>query len=95
MKESNLIKLFHIYYHLAQKDLSVLGELDISSTADQHLDGSLGAEVGADNLHEADGTIDVQLQSLATTGDLRVGVNERDGRSSRPNQEAMPVSVKR
>lgn len=64
------------YYHLAQKDLAVLGQLDVSSATDQHLDGSLGTEVGSDNFHQTDSAIDVELKSLTTTGDLRVGVNK-------------------
>ena len=80
-------------YHLAQQDLSVFGQLDITSAANQHLDGSLGAEIRENNFHQTIVTVDVQLKGLATTGNLRFGVNERNSRASRPKRTKYSVSV--
>lgn len=80
-------------YHLAQKNLAVLSQLDITSTANQHLDSSLGAKVRANDLHQANGAIDVQLQCLATASNFRVGVDERDSGSSRPRVRMAGVSA--
>ena len=62
--------------HLMEQDGSVLGELDLTSTTDKHLDGTLRSEVSLEDFLETLSGIDVDTKSLSLTNDIRVRVNE-------------------
>lgn len=60
--------------HLAQQDFAVLGQLDLAGSVDEHLDCSFGAQIGLEHLLQAQGSIDVERQRLASAGNFGLGV---------------------
>lgn len=56
--------------HLVKKDIAILGELDLASSSDQHLDGTLRTEVGLQNLLETLSSVNVDLESLGLLDDV-------------------------
>lgn len=59
--------------HLVQEDVAVLGQLDLSCAADQHLERAAGAEVGLEDVLEAAGGGHVDRPGLVLADDLGVG----------------------
>jgi hypothetical protein len=45
---------------------------------DLHLDGSFGTEIGLENILQANGSCDVHLKSLSSSGNLGIGVDRLD-----------------
>ena len=62
--------------HLVEEDGSILGELDLTSSTDEHLNSSLWPEVGLENLLQSLSGIDVDSECLSLSDDIRVCVDE-------------------
>ena len=62
--------------HFVEKYSAILGQFNLTGTTDKHLDGTLGTEVGLQNLLETLGGVDVDAKSLGFTDDIRVGIHK-------------------
>jgi len=66
--------------HLVEEDSSVLGQLNLSSTADEHLDGTLGTEVGLEDFLESLSGVDVDTEGSSLADLIGFGVYELKSR---------------
>ena len=62
--------------HLVEKHGSILGELDLTSSSNKHLDGSLWSKVALEHLLEPFGGVDVDTEGLSLSDDVGVCVYE-------------------
>lgn len=62
--------------HLVEENSSVLGQLNLSSASDEHLNGALGTEVGLEDLLEALGGVDVNAEGSCLTDNISLCVDE-------------------
>ena len=62
--------------HLMEKDGSVLGELNLTSSSDKHLDGSLWTEVSLEDFLKSLGSVDVDSEGLSFSNDIGISVDE-------------------
>jgi len=62
--------------HFVQQDCTILGELDLSSSTDEHLDSTLWTKVSFKNLLKTLGSIDVDSESLRFSNNVSVCVDE-------------------
>merc|ERR1719233_1743215 len=60
--------------HLMEQHITILGDLDITSSSNQHLHGSLGSQVGLENILDTLGTTNIHSQSLRGSSHLSFGV---------------------
>mmetsp|Transcript_12506 Transcript_12506/g.31646 ORF Transcript_12506/g.31646 Transcript_12506/m.31646 type:complete len:388 (+) Transcript_12506:2521-3684(+) len=61
--------------HLSQQHVAVLGELDVSSASDKHLDGSSGTQVGLHHFEKSLRGVDVHEEGRLGAHGLRMGVH--------------------
>lgn len=61
--------------HLMEENGTVFGQLDLTSTTNKHLNGSLWSKVGFEHLLETFGGVDVNAQSLSLTDNIRIGID--------------------
>jgi hypothetical protein len=66
--------------HLMEEDSTILGELNLTSSTDEHLDGSLWTEVGLEDLLETFSGVDVNTESLSLSDNISVGIYHLEGR---------------
>lgn len=66
--------------HLVEEDSSILGQFNLSSTTDEHLNGSLRSEVGLENLLESLGGVDVDTESGTLADLIGLSVDELKSR---------------
>uniref|UniRef100_A0A0A9DDV5 Uncharacterized protein n=1 Tax=Arundo donax TaxID=35708 RepID=A0A0A9DDV5_ARUDO len=80
--------------HFLQEGVPILGQLDVTSSTDKHLDGALGAEVSLEHVLEALGGVNVHVQRRRVVEHLRVGVQraERHGCGARITSPARSCS---
>jgi len=62
--------------HLVEEDATVLGQLDLTGTTDEHLKGALGTEVGLKHFLEALGGVDVDAEGGGLAHNIGLSVNE-------------------
>jgi hypothetical protein len=57
-----------------KEHIAILGDLHLTGTANEHLHGALGAEVGLEDLLETLGRVDVHGEGLGATKDVGLGI---------------------
>jgi hypothetical protein len=62
--------------HLVEEDATIFGKFDLSSATYEHLESSLGTEVGLEHFLEALGGVDVDAQGSGLTDDICLGIDE-------------------
>jgi len=62
--------------HLVEQNSAVLGQLNLASATDEHLDGALGTEVGLEDLLETLGGVDVNAEGSCLTDNIGLCVDE-------------------
>jgi len=62
--------------HLVEEDATVLSELDLASSTNEHLEGTLGTKVGLEDLLETLSGVDVDAESGSLADDIGLGVNQ-------------------
>jgi len=66
--------------HLVEEDSSILGQFNLSSTANKHLDGTLRSKVGLEDFLESLGGVDVDSEGSSLTDLIGFGVNKLKSR---------------
>ena len=65
--------------HLVEEDSSIFGELNLTSSTDEHFDGSLWTEVGLEDLLETFSGVDIDAESLCLSDNISVGIYHLEG----------------
>ena len=65
--------------HLVEENGTILGKLDLSSTTDEHLNGTLWSEVGFKDFLETFCGVDVDTKSLGLSDNISIGIYELKG----------------
>lgn len=62
--------------HLVEQNSAVLGQLNLASASDEHLNGTLGTKVGLEDLLEALSGVDVNAEGSCLTDNISLCVDE-------------------
>jgi len=65
--------------HLVEQNRAIFSQFDLSSTTNEHLDGTFWSKVGLKYFLKTFGGVDVDAQGLRLSDNIRIRVNELKG----------------
>jgi len=65
--------------HLVEENCTILGKLDLTSSTDEHLNGTLWSKVGFEDFLETFCGVDVDTKSLGLSDNISIGIYELKG----------------
>lgn len=68
--------------HFMEEDGAILGQLNLTCTTDEHLNGTLWTQVGLEDLLKSFSSVDVNAKSLCLSDNISIGINHLKGRHS-------------
>jgi len=61
--------------HLVEEDCSILGELNLPSATNKHLDGTFWAKIGLEDFLKSFGSIDINSKGLRLSDNISIRVD--------------------